>query len=86
VPGAELDCTGDKETAPHVSPLGAVSEVRTITAPIGQAPYSPLPILVGLAVPASDVRLSDEVIDQLVEIGADRVLCALDRPDGGACL
>jgi len=42
--------------------------------------------LVSLAVTASDVRLGDEVIDQLVAIGADRVLCALDRPDGGACL
>jgi hypothetical protein len=52
--------------------------ISSLTAPIGQAPYSPLTILVGLAVSASDVRLSDEVIDQLgVEIGADRVLCAL---------
>jgi len=63
-----------------------MANISSLTAPIGQAPYSPLPILVGLAVSASDVRLSDEVIDQLVEIGADRVLCALDRPDGGACL
>jgi hypothetical protein len=54
-----------------------MANISSLTAPIGQAPYSPL---MGLAVPASDVRLSDEVIDQLVvEIGADRVLCALDR-------
>ena len=57
-----------------------MANISSLAALLGQAPYSPLPILVGLAVPASDVRLSDEVIDQLVvEIGADRVLCALDR-------
>jgi len=47
-----------------------MANISSLTAPIGQAPYSPL----------SDVRLSDEVIDQLVvEIGAGHVLCALDR-------
>jgi len=53
-----------------------MANISSLTAPIGQAPSSPL---MGLAIPASDARLSDGVIDQLVvEIGAHRVLCALD--------
>jgi len=51
----------------------------SLTASLGQAPYFPL--MICLAAPsASPVQLSDDAIDRLVvEIGADRILAALDR-------
>jgi hypothetical protein len=48
----------------------------SLTASLGQAPDSPL--MICLAAPP--VQLSNAAVDQLVaEIGADRILAALDR-------